>query len=59
MLLAQSFGWHGHTVANSRDLKQTLSAAFEESGPSLVVVPVDYRENMKLTETLGELTCSI
>ncbi|MFT6287948.1 MAG: acetolactate synthase-1/2/3 large subunit [Alcanivorax sp.] len=59
MLLAQSFGWHGHAVENSGDFKQVLTAAFEESGPSLVVVPIDYRENMKLTETLGELTCSI
>ncbi|MEH6515351.1 MAG: acetolactate synthase large subunit [Halioglobus sp.] len=59
MLLAKSFGWHGHSVENSGDFKQVLTAAFEESGPSLVVVPIDYRENMKLTETLGELTCSI
>jgi acetolactate synthase-1/2/3 large subunit len=59
MLLAKSFGWHGHAVENSGDFKQALTAAFEESGPSLVVVPIDYRENMKLTATLGELTCSI
>jgi acetolactate synthase-1/2/3 large subunit len=59
MLLAQSFGWHGHAVENSGDFKQVLTAAFEEPGPSLVVVQIDYRENMKLTETLGELTCSI
>jgi len=58
-LLAQSFGWNGHRVSRSADLQETLVAAFAESGPSLVVVPVDYSENMKLTETLGELTCSI
>ncbi len=58
-LLAKSFGWNGHYVERSADLKNTLIAAFAESGPSLVVVPVDYGENMKLTETLGELTCSI
>ena len=58
-LLAQSFGWSGHRVSRSADLQETLVAAFAESGPSLVVVPVDYSENMKLTETLGELTCSI
>ncbi len=59
MLLAKSFGWHGHRVSTSTEFKSVLSAAFDEEGPSLVVVPVDYRENMKLTETLGELTCSI
>ncbi len=58
-LLAQSFGWNGHFPQNSADLQPTLNAAFEESGPSLVVIPIDYRENMKLTHSLGELTCSI
>ncbi len=33
-----------------------LRQAFAEDGPSLVVVPVDYRENMLLNERLGELT---
>ncbi|MGS2723172.1 acetolactate synthase large subunit [Porticoccus sp. GXU_MW_L64] len=57
--LANAFGWHGHFVANSRDLAQSLEAAFNESGPSLVVVPIDYRENGILTERLGKVTCSI
>ena len=59
LMLAQSFGWRGHAVSNSRDLRATLDAALSEPGPSLVVVPVDYGENMKLTETLGELTSPI
>lgn len=57
--LADSFGWHGHFVNNSRDLAGTLEEAFNEEGPSLVVVPIDYRENMILTERLGDLACSI
>jgi len=54
--LAQAFGWNGHTVDASVDLATTLHRAFEEDGPSLVVMPVDYRENMLLTKRLGELT---
>ncbi|MGI9345810.1 MAG: acetolactate synthase large subunit [Gammaproteobacteria bacterium] len=54
--LAESFGWHGHVVPRSRDLQDVLRKAFAEEGPSLVVVPIDYRENMKLTKELGELT---
>ena len=59
LTLADAFGWGGHYVANSRDLSATLKAAFAETGPSLVVVPIDYRENMKLTERLGNIACPI
>ena len=51
--LAESFDWHGHYCANSRDLMDTLTRALSESGPSLVVVPIDYRENMILAKELG------
>ncbi len=53
--LAEAFGWHGHRVENSRDLKATLRAALDEPGPSLVTLPIDYRENLILTQRLGEL----
>ena len=53
--LAQSFAWKGHVCTESAQLKSTLETAFNESGPSLVVVPVDYRENALLTEKLGRL----
>ena len=56
LLLAESFGWHGHIVAHSRDLATTLETAFSEEGPSLVVVPIDYRENLELTRRMGVLT---
>jgi acetolactate synthase-1/2/3 large subunit len=54
-LLAQSFGWNGHYVKNAADLAGTLDTALDESGPSLVVIPIDYRENPLLTKKLGEL----
>jgi len=59
MLLAEAFGWHGHRVERSIDLQATLNTAFAESGPSLIVIPIDYRENMKLTERLGNIVCAI
>jgi acetolactate synthase-1/2/3 large subunit len=58
-LLAQAFGWHGHIVENSADLEGVLESAFNEEGPSLVVVPIDYRENMLLSKRLGEISCTI
>ncbi len=57
--LADSFGWRGHRCENSADLQATLESAFTESGPSLVVIPIDYRENQLLTEKLGEITATI
>ena len=55
-LLAKSFGWNGYLVENSKVLASTLETAFNDGSPSLVVVPIDYRENMLLTKRLGELT---
>ncbi len=59
MQLASAFGWNGHRVENSVDLRDTLERACSESGPSLVVIPIDYRENPLLTQKLGEVTCTI
>ena len=56
LLLARSFGWHGHVCSHSSALRATLERAFAEPGPSLVVMPVDYRENPLLTERLGRIS---
>lgn len=58
-LLAEAFGWNGHVIDKSTDLLAAVTQALNEEGPSLVVVPIDYRENMALTEKLGALTCPI
>ncbi len=58
-MLAESFGWNGHQVNNSRDLAAVLETAFCEDGPSLVVVPIDYSENARLTQRLGEIVCPL
>ena len=57
--LASSFGWNGHYVDDSSKLAGTLRSALDEAGPSLVVVPIDYRENALLTKKLGEITARI
>jgi acetolactate synthase-1/2/3 large subunit len=57
--LARAFGWNGHYVSKSEDFAATLEKAFNENGPSLVVIPIDYRENPLLTKKLGEITSMI
>ncbi len=57
--LAGAFGWHGHHIDHSTALEAALEAAFQESGPSLVVIPIDYRENELLTKRLGNIVCPI
>jgi acetolactate synthase-1/2/3 large subunit len=57
MKLAKAFDWHGHRCERSVDLRDTLEQAFIETGQSLVVIPIDYAENQKLTERLGNIIC--
>jgi acetolactate synthase-1/2/3 large subunit len=57
--LADAFGWNGFWCDKSAELHDTLEQAFEADGPSLVVVPIDYRENSLLTERLGNIACPI
>ncbi|MBV1907264.1 MAG: acetolactate synthase large subunit [Pseudomonadales bacterium] len=59
MQLADAFGWNGYSCDNSEALSDVLEQAFVEPGPSLVVIPIDYRENALLTKKLGEITCVI
>jgi acetolactate synthase-1/2/3 large subunit len=55
LALAQAFGWHGQRVERSSEVLAALEAAFIQEGPSLLVVPIDYRENPLLTRRLGEM----
>ena len=57
--LAEAFGWNYQRVDESEKLYKALETAVAHDGPSLIVIPIDYDENQKLTEHLGELTCSI
>ncbi len=53
---ARSFGIAGFRPASAADLLPTLRRALDVDGPSLVEVPIDYRENLRLTEHLGALS---
>ncbi|AQW20622.1 acetolactate synthase [Lentilactobacillus curieae] len=49
---AESFGAHGHTATTKEELISALKAAKSEDGPSVIDVPVDYSDNIKLKSTL-------
>lgn len=53
---AQSFGAKGYHIESATDLQPTLAKALADKGVSIIACPVDYSENMKLTDRLGELT---
>ncbi|MFW0893916.1 acetolactate synthase large subunit [Gardnerella sp. Marseille-Q9181] len=54
--LAESFGARGHVVQKPEDLYNMLKEALEqESGVDVITCPVDYSENMKLIEKLGDI----
>ncbi len=53
---AQSFGIAGFRPTSADDLYPTLMKALAVDGPALVEVPIDYRENLRLTERLGALS---
>jgi acetolactate synthase-1/2/3 large subunit len=57
--LARAFGAKGYRVESARQLGPILAEALAHTGPSIVDVPVDYRENAKLTARLGQLVCPI
>jgi acetolactate synthase-1/2/3 large subunit len=58
-LLAAAFNWDFQAVDDSSKLLAAVNRAAEHRGPSLVVIPIDYSENQKLTEQLGQMTCAI
>ncbi len=57
--LARAFGAQGVTVGAARELGPALREAFAHPGVSIVDVPVDYAENQRLTQRLGNLVCPI
>lgn len=57
--LASAFGWHVDVVEHSSEVSKKLNDSFEQAGPGLLVVPIDYRENATLTKRLGDIDNSI
>lgn len=54
--MAESFGCNAIRVEAAGNLIPALQAGFsEKKRPTVIAVPVDYDENMKLTEKLGKI----
>ena len=56
---AESFGAKGYRVAKTEQLKPTLKQAIADNTVVIIDCPVDYSENMKLTEELSRLTSGL
>jgi acetolactate synthase-1/2/3 large subunit len=52
---AESFGAKGYRINSAQELLPTLKVALDDDGVSLISCPVDYSENLRLTDRLGEL----
>ncbi len=57
--LAQAFGLWGRALSGADELTPALEEAFAQAGPALIAVPVDYAENLKLSQRLGALEATI
>ena len=55
MKYAESFGAKGYKVEKTADLLPTLKRALADDTVAIIDCPVDYSENMKLTERLKNL----
>ena len=56
---AEAFGAKGYRITESAQLLPTLAEALAADTVSIIDCPVDYSENLKLTEQLGEMVCPI
>jgi acetolactate synthase-1/2/3 large subunit len=57
--LAGSFGLPGFTVRRADDFAPLLEEALALDQPSVISVPVDYSENVRLTEALGDVQITV
>ncbi len=53
---AESFGARGYRIDAASELRPALEEALAYDGVSVVACPVDYGENLRLIEDLGELS---
>jgi acetolactate synthase-1/2/3 large subunit len=54
---AQSFGANGYRITQADELMPVLKQALADKTLSVIDCPVDYSENLKLTDKLGEMIC--
>ncbi|MEW6570978.1 MAG: acetolactate synthase large subunit [Nitrospirota bacterium] len=55
--LAEAFGARGYSVSSEDDLFPILKEALNQDVVSIIDCPVDYTENLRLTEKLGRIIC--
>lgn len=56
---AESFGAQGYRIESAAELAPTIRQAIAGNTVAVIDCPVDYSENLKLTEQLGALVCPI
>lgn len=56
---AESMGLKGYRVESADDLIPTLKTALAQDVPAVIDCPVDYAENLRLSEKAGYLSCKI
>ncbi|MBC1195319.1 acetolactate synthase large subunit [Microcystis aeruginosa BLCCF158] len=56
---AESMGLKGYRVESAQDLIPILEDAFRQDVPAVIDVPVDYGENLRLSQKSGDLSCQI
>lgn len=56
---AESFGAKGYRIERAADLLPTLKKAIADNTVSIIDCPVDYSENLRLAERLGQMICPL
>ncbi len=57
--LAESMGLKGYRITSTADLIPTLEMALAQDVPTVIDCPIDYAENLKLSQKSGDLSCRI
>ncbi|UFP95285.1 acetolactate synthase large subunit [Gloeobacter morelensis] len=57
--LAESMGLKGYRVEAGDELLPILKTALEQEVPAIIDCPVDYRENMELSQRVMQLSCAV
>jgi acetolactate synthase-1/2/3 large subunit len=52
-----SFGVRAYRIERADELLPALRSSLEGNAPSLIDCPIDFRENEKLSQALGEVIC--
>lgn len=56
---AESFGVKAWRLGSAKEFRPVLAEALKQKGPSLIEIPIDPQEQIRLTENLGHPVCPI